>query len=270
MGPNKFAKNIWPPIRLIFEPQNKGGQMATLNELGNITARCPGCKGALASFLWQHGGNKLGVVSVEETKQSLGSRTSTNFRIEYRLFRCGGCGMGALGTIKVQGDFPCTSAGLARLQAFYPEANLRYVLPPATPKGIAAEFQEGEKCLEADCLRAAAAMFRSVLDKTLRANGYKLKKGTPLEQQIDKAAEDGVITAARKRRAHDEIRTLGNDVLHDEWREVSEAEVLTARQYAYHLLHDFYDDRETVLGLLREKGRVAAEDQPIDPPENPE
>ncbi|ONS67659.1 hypothetical protein A8E36_26515 [Burkholderia cenocepacia] len=48
------------------------------------------------------------------------------------------------------------------------------------------------------------------------------------------------------------------------------ADRFIARQYAYHLLHDFYDDRETVLGLLREKGRVATEDQPIDPPENPE
>lgn len=107
-------------------------------------------------------------------------------------------------------------------------------------------------------------MFRSVLDKTLRANGYKLKKGTPLEQQIDLAAEDGVITASRRKRAHDEIRTLGNDVLHDEWRKVSTEEVKTAKDYAARLLHDFYDDRETVLSVLRVKGRVSDDDKPVE------
>ena len=37
-------------------------------------------------------------------------------------------------------------------------------------------------------------MFRSVLDKTLRDNGYKTKRGTNLQQQIDSAADDGTIT----------------------------------------------------------------------------
>ncbi|WP_346347213.1 DUF4145 domain-containing protein [Burkholderia cenocepacia] len=99
-------------------------------------------------------------------------------------------------------------------------------------------------------------MFRSVLDKALRASGYKIKKGTPLDQQIDLAAADGVITAARRRRAHEEIRTLGNYVLHEPWRVVSINEVNTAREYAARLLHDLYDDRETVLSVLKEKGRI--------------
>jgi len=47
---------------------------------------------------------------------------------------------------------------------------------------------------------------------------------TTLAERIDKAAADGAITAARSRRAHENIRVLGNDVLHDEWREVTEAE----------------------------------------------
>ncbi|MCY0856449.1 DUF4145 domain-containing protein [Cupriavidus sp. D39] len=154
--------------------------------------------------------------------------------------------------------------GYVDLVDFYPEAENRSTLPEGVPTGIVKEFREGEECAEAGCYRAAAALFRSVLDKTLRANGYKLKKGTPLEQQIDLAASDGVITAARRKRAHDEIRTLGNYVLHEEWREVSKAEVETARQYAAHLLHDFYDDRETVLTVLRSKQRVADDDQPVD------
>lgn len=105
-------------------------------------------------------------------------------------------------------------------------------------------------------------MFRSVLDKTLRANGYKVKNGTTLEQQIDMAADDGAITQARKRRAHDEIRVLGNDVLHDEWHEIAQADVEAARHYAQRILEDFYDDRESVLKLLRGAGRTPDEDKP--------
>ncbi|QUN41765.1 DUF4145 domain-containing protein [Burkholderia cenocepacia] len=129
-------------------------------------------------------------------------------------------------------------------------------LPKDVPEGIVREFREGESCANAGCYRAAAAMFRSVLDKALRASGYKIKKGTPLDQQIDLAAADGVITAARRRRAHEEIRTLGNYVLHEPWRVVSINEVNTAREYAARLLHDLYDDRETVLSVLKEKGRI--------------
>jgi hypothetical protein len=105
-------------------------------------------------------------------------------------------------------------------------------------------------------------MFRSVLDKTLRANGYKVRNGTTLEQQIDMAGDDGVITAARKRRAHEEIRVLGNDVLHDEWHEIAIEDVEAARHYSQRVLEDFYDDRESVLKLLREVGRVPDEDKP--------
>lgn len=73
-----------------------------------------------------------------------------------------------------------------------------------------------------------------------------------------------MITASRRKRAHDEIRTLGNDVLHDEWRKVLPEEVQTAKDYAARLLHDFYDDRETVLSVLRAKGRVSDGDKLVD------
>jgi hypothetical protein len=67
-----------------------------------------------------------------------------------------------------------------------------------------------------------------------------------LEGKIDEAASDGVITEARRKRAHDDIRVLGNDVLHDEWREVKEEEVSGAHQYIQRILEDFYDDRASV------------------------
>lgn len=99
-------------------------------------------------------------------------------------------------------------------------------------------------------------MFRSVLDKTMRSNGFKVKKGTTLEQQIDLAANDGVITQARKRKAHDEVRVLGNDVLHDDWKAIEVDDVEAARHYAQRVLEDFYDDRASVLKQLYDAKRL--------------
>ena len=47
------------------------------------------------------------------------------------------------------------------------------------------------------------------------------------------------------------VRVLGNDVLHDDWHEISEEDVSASRHYTQRILEDFYDDRETVLNLLR-------------------
>jgi hypothetical protein len=68
-----------------------------------------------------------------------------------------------------------------------------------------------------------------------------------------------VITEARRRRAHEDIRVLGNDVLHDDWREVRAEEVEAAHGYAQRILEDFYDDRPTVEATLRNKGKLEAE-----------
>jgi len=150
-------------------------------------------------------------------------------------------------------------SGTEVLLAFYPESFERLKLPDAVPEGIKNEFREAEKCLEANCFRAAAGMFRSVLDKTMRANGYK-EVGN-LFKQIEAAADDGLITGLRKKRAHDDIRVLGNDVLHDEWVAIPLEDVEAARHYAQRILEDFYDDRPTALVLLRSKGRTAEEDK---------
>lgn len=71
-------------------------------------------------------------------------------------------------------------------------------------------------------------MLRSTLEKTLKHNGYL--KGS-LADKIDQAAED-VITAARSKRAHEDIRVLGNDILHDARRAVFQAEFDLAHKYA--------------------------------------
>jgi hypothetical protein len=154
-------------------------------------------------------------------------------------------------------EFPLHVEGLI---SFHPEARERLKLPIAVPEGVRNEFHEAEKCMEAGCLRAAAGLFRSVLDKTMRANGYK--KVGDLKKQIEAAAADGVITESRKKRAHDDIRVLGNDVLHDEWEPIPEEAVEAAHHYTQRILEDLYDDRPTALALLRDKKRIADEGKP--------
>jgi hypothetical protein len=122
-------------------------------------------------------------------------------------------------------------------------------------------------------------MFRSVLDKAMRANGYK-SEGS-LKDQIDAASDDGIITESRKIRAHSEIRVLGNDVLHDEWHAIPREDVEASRHYCQRILEDFYDDRPSVLKLIGKANRtpddgkvtnaiqpIIANVPPINPPDN--
>ena len=127
-------------------------------------------------------------------------------------------------------------------------------MPTAVPEGVRKEFREAELCASVEAWRGASALLRSVIEKALNSNGYT--KGT-LQQKIDAAAADGVITAARKQKAHDDIRVLGNEVVHDEWREVNEDEVTSALHYAQRVLEDLYDDRPSVEAVLKSKGRLA-------------
>lgn len=231
--------------------------MASMNQLGNITARCPGCDGALSTYEWIAKGQALGIIDLPG---AFTFRDGAGARAQHRLYRCGGCGRGGLALVYHNGhSFPI---GREELYDFYQEVGDRLKLPVNTPAGIQAEFREAEKCLATGCFRAAAGMFRSVLDKALRANGYKLKPGTNLQQQIDLAAADGIITAARQRRAHDEVRVLGNDVLHEEWKEIPPEDVEAAHHYVQRILEDFYDDRPSTLAVLRAKNRVPDEDKP--------
>jgi hypothetical protein len=52
------------------------------------------------------------------------------------------------------------------------------------------------------------------------------------------------------------VRVLGNDVLHDEWREVTPEDAEKAHHYVQRILEDFYDDRSTVESELRSKNRL--------------
>jgi len=97
-------------------------------------------------------------------------------------------------------------------------------------------------------------MLRSVLEKVLTQNGYTEKR---LVDKIDAANKDGIITDSRTQKAHNEIRVLGNDILHDEWKEVSEEDFSVAYHYCQRIIEDFYDDRDTIENILKVKGRTS-------------
>ena len=147
----------------------------------------------------------------------------------------------------------------AILECFYPVSADHLPLPNDVPPDIEAEFREAELCASFKANRASSALYRSVLEKTLKANGYV--KGndsslTDLYKRIDAAASDGIITDARRKKAHDDIRALGNDVLHDDWRVVTDDEVEDAHHYTQRILEDLYADRPTVEAILISKGKL--------------
>jgi Domain of unknown function (DUF4145) len=154
------------------------------------------------------------------------------------------------------------------LEDFIPRAAERAALPAMVPEDIVKEFREAELDAANRAFRSGSALLRSVLEKTLKKNGYETveirdgngnvttdAQGNPrhsnkLIHRIDAAAWDKVITETRQKRAHENLRVLGNDILHDDWREVEEEEFSQAHKYAQRILEDFYDDRDTVEAQL--------------------
>jgi hypothetical protein len=194
-------------------------------------------------FDYKDSGKEFGAIVYPDGELFKGQRYAS---VIWRFLRCSGCGRGALAKMHVNGTDSV-------VETFFPATRPCAALPPTVPAGVAAEYREAELCASVAAWRAASALLRSTLEKVLKANGYK--KGS-LEAKIDEAAADGVITAARSQKAHDDIRVLGNEVVHDEWREVMEEEVTTALHYVQRVIEDLYDDRPTVESLLKSKGRV--------------
>jgi len=213
---------------------------------GNVRANCPDCGGALTTFEHKLSGNELGVTS----RAGWRYRGRTYAYNMYHLLRCAGCSRGGLATVFTDSDYL-----RGDLVEFFPRTIDMLNTPEQVPPGVQREFREAELCASVGAWRAGSALLRSTLEKTLRSNGYI--KGN-LADRIDEAAADGAITAARSQRAHDNIRVLGNDVLHDEWREVTEDEYDDAHRYAQRILEDFYDDRPSVEALLISKKRLKA------------
>lgn len=215
-----------------------------LSKTYGLTAFCSRCE-AVTSF------EAKSVVPVDDRHAFQGS---SFLRSVYVFSQCARCGRGGLAAVGDNGN-----AQGAVLENFFPIAVTAAPLPGAVPRDIQAEFREAEQCAAFGAYRAASALFRSVLEKTLKANGY-VKSNDPslrdLQKRIDAAAADGVITDARRKRAHDDIRALGNDVLHDDWREIKEDEVEDSHRYTQRILEDLYDDRATVEAVLISKSRL--------------
>jgi len=215
---------------------------------GNVRANCPSCRGAVTTFEDRSQQREFGSV-ILDWAHSFGGRSYTG--IVYTLLRCAGCGRGGLASIRVVEH----KSAIRTLADFYPVSIDLSPLPALAPEGIRREFREAELCSAHRANRAASALLRSTLEKTLRANGFE--QGG-LRARIDSAADIGVITNARRRRAHDDIRVLGNDVLHDDWREVDDDAVSVARHYVLRIIEDFYDDRPSVETILVTAGKIEA------------
>ena len=219
--------------------------MSAKYQNGNVVARCPGCGGSQSTFESRYAGHGFGEVVLPEHHAFNGRSFS---RTVYVLTRCAGCGRGGLAKVHDTGN-----TNDAVLDEFFPFSIDSARLPPGIPAGIQAEFREAERCASFGAWRAGSALLRSTLEKTLKANGYS---SGSLASKIDAACADGVITESRKKKAHEEVRVLGNDVLHDDWQPVSGDDVDAARHYTQRILEDFYDDRGAVEAILAEKGRT--------------
>jgi hypothetical protein len=214
----------------------------------NIRADCPDC-GVPTSYEGRNpsGSTEFGGIVSEKPHEYEGTQFG---RTLYKLFRCAACSRPGVAKF----HFNSNLAQDGKLEWFWPTSVVTVRLPPGVPDGVLNEFREAELCLSAGAWRGAAALFRSALEKLLKANGYTKEKD--LYQRIEATAKDGVITAARRQRAHDLVRTLGNDVLHDDWREVTAEEAESAQHYVGRVIEDLYDDRPSVEKTLASVGRM--------------
>ena len=222
----------------------------------SVTAYCPTCE-ALSQFFMGNAQREFGSL-IRDAPDRPPLRDSIGHAIPRRnareisiLIQCGGCLRAGLVVVEAG-----NSVANGEVVAFFPTAIVSATVPSSCPEELANELREAEVCAAAGAYRAASAMLRSTLEKTLKKNGYASPgAGRHLRDFIDAAAADGVIVETHRRRAH-ENRNLGNDVVHDAWRAVDEDEYNAAHRYVLWILTDFYDDRATVDALLKSKGRL--------------
>ncbi len=208
--------------------------MAKTNGRG-IIAQCSTCNGAITGFT--------------------AIRSISGGGYNFVLYQCQNCGTGALAK---KDDYGC-------LYDFYPHEKNTLPLPIETPKDILSEFTSAENCASIGEYRPASAMLRSTLEKVLKANGYtkeitkEVGVKNDLYNLIELASKDGIITESRKVRAQNEVRVLGNDILHEDWFAVTEEDYSRAHYYTQRVIEDLYDDRSMVVKTLQEKGRIKSE-----------
>jgi hypothetical protein len=233
-----------------------------------VLARCPDCDVDTSFDARGHSNTAMGASIVNERHIYNGVSYA---RILWQALRCSVCNRGAMAKFHDQG-----SGQTAVLENFITRTVEKAALPVGVPQDIVSEFREAELDASHGAFRSGSAMLRSVLEKTLKKNGYEVvevrndhgnieldkqenpKKSNRLIDRIDAAAWDKIITETRQKRAHENIRVLGNDILHDDWRNVTEDEFGDAHKYAQRILEDFYDDRLTV------EARLSSEHRPFE------
>jgi len=229
----------------------EGGDMKTIRrakyENGVIVCICPACDAVTNFHDITREEQKLGFFVVNkphffENKSYAG--------ICYKLFSCAGCERGGIAEIHYHSP---KDIRRGELGDFYPIGISSTEAPEGVSQTILAELKEADRCASAQAWRAGSAMLRSVLEKVFRENGYV--EGS-LKDKINEGNKDGIITDSRAKKAHDDIRALGNDILHDEWRKVTEEEFNIAYYYCQRVLEDFYDERAIVVQILESKGRI--------------
>ncbi len=209
-----------------------------------ITCICPDCS-AITNFNFRDDRREYGSYVVDGSHNFKGQEYS---RIIYRLYRCSGCDRGGVAKIHASG-----TVSQGEIEDFYPVGIEKLKLPSNVPEDIIAELREAELCASICAWRAGSAMLRSVLDKVFTSNGYNEKK---LYDKIEAAKIDGIITDSRAKKAHDDVRVLGNDILHDEWKVVTSEEFNVSYHYCQRIIEDFYDDRVTIERKLRSVNRL--------------
>ncbi len=123
-----------------------------------VAAHCPTCK-AVTSFEYKN--------SVYHPAQFRAPNGTPFTRLMYVLSQCANCQRGGFAAVYDNGNGQTTY-----LREFFPYSIEAVSIPAGVPADIQAEFREAEKCQGMGLHRAGSALFRSVLEKTLKTNGY--------------------------------------------------------------------------------------------------
>ena len=237
-------------------------QKPELRDNQEMRAYCPECN-SICTFHAKDAGNggkdyssfSTRIPEAEKIEAGKDNNGREYDHILYHCHKCGGCGRGGLSVSYTSQN------NLRKLKEFFPSVVTHEKLPENTPEDIVKEFREAETCLGNNCNRAASAMIRSTLEKILKANGYENTNSDGfdnmgLQKKIEEAVKDGVLMIARGERAKNDIKVLGDEVVHREWREISDEEVFKALEYTLWIIRDFYDGRDTIERVLKQKNRI--------------
>ena len=207
----------------------------------DVNAYCPVCDGR-SNFVRESGAFSL---TSKTLNKYYGLFTGS---ITFLLLKCVTCSLGALGIIYEDLD-----SEIKVLVDFYPKVKKITKLPDDTPEDISSEFKSAENCANIEEYRPAATMLRSTIEKVLNNHGYNEWR---LSDNLKNLQKDRLITAPLARKNKLVVKILGDQVLHQKWREVDEKEYLTAREYALDLIKAFYSDVE---GVALERERLKKE-----------